>query len=203
MLTSNPFPLECTDLTTDLPVESTQLQNGWVRYSIGPENAGQTVELSIPRRSTTINSIWLSQAGHIFNSLNMRDKFDSYFLAHGWPEVEFTVPDNAPHGYLFFSPTGSRRLLPKKPFQNFWSLDPQGREQLSWKEARKRGFPKLMIFNDFSTFQWDASVYEEIRAMHIAKGFNPDSQDVARHLGYPLFELVSDIKARERTGVLY
>ncbi|KAJ7064464.1 hypothetical protein C8F01DRAFT_944788, partial [Mycena amicta] len=72
----------------------------------------------------------------------------------------------------------------------FWSLDPLGRERLSWKEARTRGFPRLIFLKDGDSWRWDTSVYEEIRAMHIAKGFDPDSQDIARHLGYPLFELV-------------
>ncbi|KAJ7064452.1 hypothetical protein C8F01DRAFT_1229068, partial [Mycena amicta] len=205
MLTSDHFPVELMGYTSWLMVGSTRLRNGWQRYSIGPEKAGQRVHFSpgpSPNLLNIMDALWFSQAGHIFNLLNIRDKFDSYFLAYGRARLAFTVPDNVPHGYLFCRPTGPRRWLPKKPFQVFWSLDPQGREQLSWKEARKQGFPRLIISNDFSTYQrqWDASVYEEIRAMHIAKGFNPDSQDLARHLGYLLFELVSDIKARNRTA---
>ncbi|KAJ7057443.1 hypothetical protein C8F01DRAFT_992050 [Mycena amicta] len=124
-------------------------------------------------------------------------------LVSGWPHVTFTVPEGAPNGYLFYDALGLWRPLQKKSSQVFWSLDPLGREQLSWKEAREQGFPKLFIIsNNVRTSQWDTSVYQEIHAMHIAKGFNPDSQDVARHLGYPLFELVSDIKARKRTGAL-
>ncbi|KAJ7057444.1 hypothetical protein C8F01DRAFT_1372121 [Mycena amicta] len=201
MLTSDhgPLRLEVMDQTgwPGLPGRSTRLRNGWKRYSIGPEKAGQRVRLYNPK-SQKMDTIWMSQASHIFNSLNIRDKFDSYFLAYGWPKVKFTVPEGAPNGYLFYSPIGLQ--LPKKPSQIFWSFDPLGREQLSWKEARARGFPKLILSNFVEAFQWDASVYEEIRAMHIAKGFDPDTQDVARHLGYPLFELVSDIKARERTA---
>ncbi|KAJ7064472.1 hypothetical protein C8F01DRAFT_768737 [Mycena amicta] len=199
MLNSYRYPVQWTDPTSLLPVESTRLQNGWERYSIGPEKAGQRVQLSNPP-TYRITTTWLSQAGHIFNLLNIRDKFDSYFLAWGWPNVVFTVPEGAPNGYLFYMPP-----LQKKPSQVFWSLDPLGREQLSWKEARERGFPKLVASNSVRTYQrqWDACVYEEIRAMHIAKGFDPDSQDVARHLGHPLFELVSDIKARKRTATFF
>ncbi|KAJ7755486.1 hypothetical protein B0H16DRAFT_715739 [Mycena metata] len=36
---------------------------------------------------------------------------------------------------------------------------------------------------------WDASVYAGLRKFHRAKGFDPDSQDVARHLGYPLYQV--------------
>ncbi|KAF7353337.1 hypothetical protein MSAN_01521900 [Mycena sanguinolenta] len=42
---------------------------------------------------------------------------------------------------------------------------------------------------------WDNSVYEGLRRFHQGKGFDPDSQDLARHLGYPLFELSSDKSA--------
>ncbi|KAJ7057452.1 hypothetical protein C8F01DRAFT_332696 [Mycena amicta] len=146
----------------------------------------------------TLDTIWLAQAGHIFNLLNIRDKFDSYFLAYGWTGVKFTVPEGAPNGYLFYRPP-----LHRKCSQVFWSLDPLGRERLSWKEARTRGFPKLKFSEYANTWNWDASMHEEVRAMHIAKGFDPDSQDVARHLGYPLFELVSDIKARKRTASFF
>ncbi|KAJ7064475.1 hypothetical protein C8F01DRAFT_768798, partial [Mycena amicta] len=145
-----------------------------------------------------MTTIWLSQAGHIFNSLNIRDKFDSYFLAYKWAKVQFTVPEGVPTGYLFYVPP-----LQKKPFQFFWSLDPLGHDRLSLKEARAGGFPKLIFSKYAHTWNWDATVYEEVRAMHIAKGFDPGSQDIARHLGYPLFELVSDIKARKRTASFF
>jgi hypothetical protein len=39
---------------------------------------------------------------------------------------------------------------------------------------------------------WDASVYTGLRQFHQAKGFDPDSQDVARHLGQPLYQLLSE-----------
>ncbi|KAJ7064468.1 hypothetical protein C8F01DRAFT_768704 [Mycena amicta] len=165
-------------------------------YSIGPENAGRRVQLNLSGPPVyTLDTIWLAQAGHIFKLLNIRDKFDSYFLAYEWAEVQFTVPEGVPTGYLFCIPP-----LQKKPSHFFWSLDPLGHERLSWKEARTRGFPRLIFSRKVRSWRWDASMYEEIRAQHIAKGFDPDSQDVARHLGYPLFELVSDIKARKRTG---
>ncbi|KAJ7057449.1 hypothetical protein C8F01DRAFT_332622 [Mycena amicta] len=197
MLNSYRYPVQWKDRTTLLPVESTRLRNGWERYSIGPEKAGQRVQIS-NRLLYMMDTIWWSQAGHIFNLLNIRDKFDSYFLAYGPPQVEFTVPEGAPNGYLFYVPP-----LQKKPFQFFWSLDPLGREQLSWKEARTRGFPRLIFSKNGYRQQWDTSMYEEVRAIHIAKGFDPDSQDIARHLGYPLFELVSDIKARNRTATFF
>ncbi|KAJ7736613.1 hypothetical protein B0H14DRAFT_3612122 [Mycena olivaceomarginata] len=40
---------------------------------------------------------------------------------------------------------------------------------------------------------WDASVYASLRQFHQAKGFNPDNQNVARHLRAPLFQLSSEV----------
>jgi hypothetical protein len=36
---------------------------------------------------------------------------------------------------------------------------------------------------------WDPSVYAGLRKFHQAKDFDPESQDVARHLGHPLYQL--------------
>ncbi|KAJ7868451.1 hypothetical protein B0H13DRAFT_2064236, partial [Mycena leptocephala] len=42
---------------------------------------------------------------------------------------------------------------------------------------------------------WDASAYTGVRQFHQGKGFDPDSQDVARHLGYPLYELSPEMES--------
>ncbi|KAJ7775423.1 hypothetical protein B0H16DRAFT_44509 [Mycena metata] len=39
---------------------------------------------------------------------------------------------------------------------------------------------------------WDASDYAGLRQFHRAKGFDPDSQEVALHLGHRLFQLSKD-----------
>jgi hypothetical protein len=40
---------------------------------------------------------------------------------------------------------------------------------------------------------WDASIYTGLRQFHRAKGFDPDSQDVARHLGKPIYQLAREM----------
>ncbi|KAJ7057435.1 hypothetical protein C8F01DRAFT_991960 [Mycena amicta] len=162
---------------------------------------------------------WLSQAGHVFSSLNIRDNFDSYgmcvihlsvhnqlnfavIVAPAQVKVECSA-QSIPTGYLFLC--SAYRALANEDSKEgiaYWSLDPLGYKRLSREEARARGFPNLAITKEFDRYSWDVSVYEEIRALHIARGLDPDSQDIARSLGYPLFELVSDIEARERTGAL-
>ncbi|KAJ7064454.1 hypothetical protein C8F01DRAFT_768341 [Mycena amicta] len=198
---------------SDVSVALTQLHNGWIRVSIsvGQEAPGKILQFATygwlsMAESLMISDVWLSQAGHVFSSLNIRENFDSHvIIAPGSLSVEFTVPQTVtlPPGYLFLCPP--RRALGNNAQASeediaYWSPDPLGRKRLSRDEAYTGGFPNLAISRDVGEFRWDASTYEEIRAVHVAKGFDPDSQDIARHLGYPLFELVSDIKARKRTS---
>ncbi|KAJ7201108.1 hypothetical protein GGX14DRAFT_371531, partial [Mycena pura] len=71
----------------------------------------------------------------------------------------------------------------------YWSLDSSGKDRLSTEEALHLGFPAVKLQMEVEVFSWDASVYEGIRQFHQRKGFHPNSQDVAHHLGYPLFQL--------------
>ncbi|KAJ7153842.1 hypothetical protein C8R46DRAFT_897824, partial [Mycena filopes] len=75
----------------------------------------------------------------------------------------------------------------------YWSLDPSGVERLSTEEATRLGFPPLELTTKVWGMSWDASVYDGLRQFHQAKGFNPESQDVARHLGYPLYQLSEEV----------
>ncbi|KAJ7735462.1 hypothetical protein B0H16DRAFT_128926 [Mycena metata] len=77
----------------------------------------------------------------------------------------------------------------------YWSLDPEGIEALSTEEAERLGFPSFQLSTNIRGEYWDASVYAGLRQFHQAKGFDPDSQDVARHLGHPLYELCGDMNS--------
>ncbi|KAJ7113770.1 hypothetical protein C8R44DRAFT_630482, partial [Mycena epipterygia] len=71
----------------------------------------------------------------------------------------------------------------------YWSFDPSGAYRLRSEEATKLGFPSIQWTTDLWVIHWDASTYAGLRQFHQAKGFDPESQDVARHLGYPLYQL--------------
>jgi hypothetical protein len=100
-----------------------------------------------------------------------------------------------PEGYLFVCPaedfpTGLNSFQwPDCPA--YWSLDPSGAARLSTEDANTRGFPVLRIQTQVYGYSWDDSVYDGLRRFHRGKGFDPDSQDVATHLGYPLCKLRS------------
>ncbi|KAJ7434592.1 hypothetical protein FB451DRAFT_1003079, partial [Mycena latifolia] len=71
----------------------------------------------------------------------------------------------------------------------YWSLDQSGVGRLTADAATRLGFPDFHLITQGIGFSWDASVYEGLRQFHQAKGFDPYSQDVALHLGVPLYQL--------------
>ncbi|KAJ6555886.1 hypothetical protein B0H19DRAFT_137412 [Mycena capillaripes] len=75
----------------------------------------------------------------------------------------------------------------------YWSLDPLGTEHLTAKEVTELGFPSLQLYTTIFARSWDATVYAGLRQFYKAKGFDPDSQDVARYLGEPLYQLSNEI----------
>ncbi|KAF7359899.1 hypothetical protein MVEN_00715600 [Mycena venus] len=68
-------------------------------------------------------------------------------------------------------------------------------ERLRPEDATELGFPSIQFNTVFNADRWDADVYAGLRQFHRAKGFNPESQDVAKHLGYPLYQFPSAMDA--------
>ncbi|KAJ7887949.1 hypothetical protein B0H13DRAFT_891181 [Mycena leptocephala] len=110
--------------------------------------------------------------------------------------VETQTP---PAGYLFLCPpthfkTGTNSFR-WPAFPAYWSCDPSGVERLSTEEADNLGFPSISLNTTIWGRSWDASVYAGLRQFHQGKGFDPDSQDVARHLDQPLYQPFSVLDA--------
>ncbi|KAJ7870544.1 hypothetical protein B0H13DRAFT_1724139, partial [Mycena leptocephala] len=98
-----------------------------------------------------------------------------------------------PEGYLFLCPLANLQsehgtfVRPTKS-HIFWSLDPDGSERLSPEEASAHGFPSVNLNWVIFYKSLDDFAYTGLDEFHTGKGFNPNSQDIARHLGYPLYE---------------
>ncbi|KAJ7625921.1 hypothetical protein FB45DRAFT_711945, partial [Roridomyces roridus] len=96
-------------------------------------------------------------------------------------------------GYLFVCPPEHFKsgrgffAWPECPW--FWSLDPSGISPLTPQTAQRFGFPEVKQRREVWGRRWDTSVYEGLRRLHAANGFDPDSQDIAKHLGFTLMEV--------------
>ncbi|KAJ6516619.1 hypothetical protein C8R47DRAFT_401101 [Mycena vitilis] len=176
------------------------MQDGWIRYKSG-DMFGITLLL---RCGCGNSKAWLSQANHTFSHLGITRNFQQYIFVR---EVDFwfKISDpasNPPKGFFFLCPakdfrTGSVSF--KCPdYPAYWSLDPSGVRRLSTEDAVDLGFPRILFFSvKISGRSWDTSAYAGLRQMHRAKGFDPDSQDVARHLGYSLYQLAGQMDASD------
>ncbi|KAJ7679414.1 hypothetical protein DFH06DRAFT_510532 [Mycena polygramma] len=171
------------------------MENGWTRYHCSDALLTETFTLN---QSRVYNcSSWLCQANYVFTRLQITSNLENYGIVE---DIDFCVDiagtiEDLPAGYLFLCPvkhfrTGSSSYRwPACPA--YWSLDPTGTEHLSNEEATRLGFPTISLKTSISFLYWDASVYAGLRKFHQAKGFDPDSQEVARHLGQ-LLELVGE-----------
>ncbi|KAJ7775453.1 hypothetical protein B0H16DRAFT_1879847 [Mycena metata] len=145
---------------------------------------------------------WLSQANYIFRRLRITSDLEDYKLLD---RIYFSLRigdagRDPPVGFLFLCPPEDFRnkhtslRWPNRPAYS--SLDPEGLEALSTEEAERLGFPSFQPTTEVVEKSWDASVYSGLHEFHQAKGFDPDSQEVALHLGEPLFRLSSDVESQ-------
>ncbi|KAJ7034847.1 hypothetical protein C8F04DRAFT_1347072 [Mycena alexandri] len=137
-------------------------------------------------------SRWMSQANHVFSRLQITSSLEDYVLIY---DIYFTITirdagENPPPGYLFLCPKEDCQIGPNSftwpKIPAYWSLGPEGDEVLSTEEAARIGFPSFQLTTDVFGKFWDTSVYTGLHQFHRAKGFDPDSEEVALHPGYPL-----------------
>ncbi|KAJ7748457.1 hypothetical protein B0H14DRAFT_443508 [Mycena olivaceomarginata] len=141
---------------------------------------------------------WLSQANHVFSRLGITSNFEDYILL-SYIFVEITVSPTIPRppkGYLFLCPPEQFHIGPSTS-SNDQNVRPiglcihRGLNGLVGKMQLVSDFPVSEFWSMRWGYSWDSSVYEGLRQFHRAKGFDPDSQELALHLGEPLYELSS------------
>ncbi|KAJ6555810.1 hypothetical protein B0H19DRAFT_136683 [Mycena capillaripes] len=185
-----------SSLWWDTPSETAKqiTEDGWTRL-----NSSEVSDTNISLYSSIHPHSWPSQANHIFNRLQITSNFDDYVLIES---ISFDIVISAseeepPAGFLFLCPTDDFQTGPFSFWwpecPAYWSLDPFGVERLTAEEATELGFPSFRLNTNIFARSWDASVYAGLRQFHKAKGFDPDSQDVARYLGEPLYQLSNEI----------
>ncbi|KAF8152119.1 hypothetical protein K438DRAFT_377381 [Mycena galopus ATCC 62051] len=171
------------------------MQNGWTRFE-----SSEISYLSVSRCLRSGDSsyrIWFSQANHVLSCLQITDDYDKYGWVNG---VDFTLhfPQSPPNGYFFLCPLEdfqtSEGLFQRAEALGYWSHDPSGTPRLSPVESINCGFPVPQLKLRVSVCSWDKVYYDALHRFHLAKGFDPDSQDVAVHFGYPLYQIRSRLE---------
>jgi hypothetical protein len=113
------------------------------------------------------------------------------------------IAEETPSGYLFLCPESHIQRGPASftwpDCPAYWSLDSSGLERLGAEEALHLGFPSLEFKSQISGSYWADSTYADLRQFHTGKAFDPDSQEVARHLGDLLYRLSSDVPTRSKS----
>ncbi|KAJ7605161.1 hypothetical protein FB45DRAFT_1042604 [Roridomyces roridus] len=179
-------------------VRGETMGTGWTRFNCA-DIQGRKISLSVYYDGGSTRYSWLSQANYIFKCTGVTSSFHNYgFVEEIFFEVDVSslLPeDGIPTGYLFLCPFGhfmtgtdsNTFRWPPRPW--FWSRDAAGRSPLSSEEAATQGFPSITLSTELEGYACDASVYAGLREFHAAKGFDPESQELAIQFDYPLFEL--------------
>ncbi|KAJ7620070.1 hypothetical protein FB45DRAFT_929398 [Roridomyces roridus] len=187
----HPAAWECNEARGEI------MENGWTRFAADEIVHGATLRCRISPRNCPMH--WLAQGNYIFAALGISADFyeDFAIVASVWFEMTPAFSGagvDAQEGYLFLCPVedfniGAHSVWWPLPDHSpwFWSLDPAGGNRLSAEDAALLGFPGIELSSQAWLASWDATVYEGLGEFHRAKGFDPDSQDVARELGYLLY----------------
>jgi hypothetical protein len=79
--------------------------------------------------------------------------------------------------------------IPPDNERYYWAFDPTGDGPLTHEQAEDIGLPTPEFSTDVRGMGWDQSDNEMIRDFHLAKGFDPNSQDAAIAIGSPLVDI--------------
>ncbi|KAJ6569329.1 hypothetical protein B0H19DRAFT_693080 [Mycena capillaripes] len=172
------------------------MQDGWTRFNSG-DVFNRTFSLCEVRSWDYAS--WLSQANHVFSRFSITSNFENYVPIDN---VIFELnilgtPEEPPTGFLFLCPESDFQAGPSSfewpECPAYWSLDPLAAEHLSADKAAQLGFPPIQVTTKVAGYTCDASVYAGLCQFHQAKGFDPESQEVARYLGITLYDLCDEI----------
>ncbi|KAJ7369207.1 hypothetical protein DFH08DRAFT_984162 [Mycena albidolilacea] len=196
---TDPLGIDGVNLDIHLEHDGEVLPGSWIRFD---SNRAQYPEFKLSAYTSpgVNNKFWMAQANPIFAQLETTSNFKDYALVK---KIEFilrclpnTYNTREPEGYLFVSPAEEFRLGPDSfqwPYRPaYWSLDPSGTFPLSTEDANMLGFPIIHIETRIRGYSWNDRIYDSLRRFHQGKGLNPESQETAIDLGYPLYKLTDE-----------
>ncbi|KAJ7826337.1 hypothetical protein B0H13DRAFT_2440754 [Mycena leptocephala] len=71
----------------------------------------------------------------------------------------------------------------------YWAFDPAGLNRLTHGVIEDLGLPTVGFSTSLWGGRWEEHDYDMVRDFHIAKGFDPYTQDAAIAVGYPLIDI--------------
>ncbi|EEB90362.1 hypothetical protein MPER_11439 [Moniliophthora perniciosa FA553] len=142
-----------------------------------------------------ITETWLSQAHMVFDQLCVQGDEDpeDYSLPGMFRlYLDRKTDDTVAHReaalnqpiHLFISPISDLRA--------YWTLDGQGKEELSEDLRRALGLPSFTFSARFMWISWDQRAYDAIKELQIRKGFDPSTTKFAEQLGYSHLKVIDD-----------
>ncbi|KAJ7635415.1 hypothetical protein FB45DRAFT_1026298 [Roridomyces roridus] len=170
-------------------------ETGWIRYRVDSTSVVDGYCLCTDVDPAIVKA-WVAQALHIFTSLDIHMNREDYVLREHWRLLmQFSGPlDDLPPGYIFLCPpdqfASDRYQVPGCPA--YWSLDPSGVERLPPEEATGMGFPEFELDVKIRGLSWTEDGYAGMREFHATKGYDPDTLDVAKALGYPRYDIACE-----------
>ncbi|KAF7353323.1 hypothetical protein MSAN_01520300 [Mycena sanguinolenta] len=159
------------------------LPNSWIRYD-SRQTCTLKLELQLLFWSYEIQKAWLAQANHVYAELGEVAHVEDYVCID---QVRFILRISVPNDVHIY--------INGPPVQRIGPSTHLGADRLSTEDARMLGFPRIHIDTVLVGLSFDRSVYNGLRRFHEGKGFNPDSGEIARQLGYSLYELLRDVNS--------
>ncbi|KAF7299895.1 hypothetical protein HMN09_00997100 [Mycena chlorophos] len=172
-------------------VDFRTLPDGWAYCSV--QGTIPQARFVVSRRYDDIEDIWASQAEYVPAQLELDDATS---LSNYAPITEFkiTVSFQAAtvNHNVFLSLASPDRIFQHDTYIQrvaYWALDRYGNQPLDATAAHAFGLPDLLIEAIVTVVHYPQTYYEEIKSVHKARGFDPQSADIALSLGYPAFRL--------------
>ncbi|KAF7329537.1 hypothetical protein MKEN_00216400 [Mycena kentingensis (nom. inval.)] len=163
------------------------LENGWTRVCLGPGHISGSFYVTKDLQWT---STWACQAEYLYRRLRVHSKRERYAPVHVLKtEVQFSVHLTtttflflAPWHVAFHPTTETSHLAA-------WSLDANRAKNVP-------GLGQPHIIRHVGGWKYDDSFYEELGAIHEAKGYNTHGVDAVRDLHYSKLELIAPGRPR-------
>ncbi|KAF7340336.1 hypothetical protein MVEN_01952800 [Mycena venus] len=163
------------------PLHKEVMPTGWTRveYLDNPNRYPYLLQMKAgldDHYEKNVMKSWVSQQNYVCKHLQCAIGSIKHTSSYFPPQLELV--DGR---FTIMNPDDSEKY--------YWSFDPTGLKWLTRKAAEDIGLPTPQFSVKATAWMWDKSTPDMICKFHAAKGFNPDSQDAAIAMGYPLVDI--------------